>query len=150
MSTLVHAIFGYFFLLLIVRILARRPGAQMTPFEFVLIFLMGGVIILSTAGDDRSITNCYGGVIVICMMHRLVNRVKQRSPRWGAIIDGTPVVLLKDDRWQSYSMNQTRVDDADVMASARTKGIKSLDQIKYAVLERNGAITVIKKSDTES
>lgn len=122
----------------------------MTPFEFVLIFLMGGVIILSTAGDDRSITNCYGGVIVICMMHRLVNRVKQRSPRWGAIIDGTPVVLLKDDRWQSYSMNQTRVDDADVMASARTKGIKSLDQIKYAVLERNGAITVIKKSDTES
>ncbi len=39
----------------------------------------------------------------------------------------------------------TRVDDMDVMAAARTKGIKRLDQIKYAVLERNGAISIVKK-----
>jgi uncharacterized membrane protein YcaP (DUF421 family) len=146
MYTLIHAVFGYLFLLLMVRILARRPGAQMTPFEFVLIFLLGGVIILSTAGDDRSMTNCYGGVIVICMMHRFMGWLKQRSPRIGAIIDGTPVLLLKDERWQSASMDQTRVDDNDVMAAARGKGIKTLAQIKYAVLERNGAITVIKKN----
>jgi uncharacterized membrane protein YcaP (DUF421 family) len=147
MYTLIHAVFGYLFLLLMVRILARRPGAQMTPFEFVLIFLLGGVIILSTAGDDRSMTNCYGGVIVICMMHRFMGWLKQRSPRIGAIIDGTPVLLLKDERWQSASMDQTRVDDNDVMAAARGKGIKTLAQIKYAVLERNGAITVIKKNN---
>jgi len=147
MYTLVHAIFGYFFLLLMVRILARRPGAQMTPFEFVLIFLLGGVIILATAGDDRSMTNCYGGVIVVCMMHRLMGWLKQRSPKLGAIIDGTPILLLKDNRWQSASMDQARIDDTDVMAAARTKGIKALDQIKYAVLERNGAITVIKKDE---
>jgi uncharacterized membrane protein YcaP (DUF421 family) len=91
-------------------------------------------------------TNCYGGVIVICMMHRFMGWLKQRSPRIGAIIDGTPVLLLKDERWQSASMDQTRVDDNDVMAAARGKGIKTLAQIKYAVLERNGAITVIKKN----
>jgi uncharacterized membrane protein YcaP (DUF421 family) len=147
MYTFVHAIFGYLFLLLMVRILARRPGAQMTPFEFVLIFLLGGVIILATAGDDRSMTNCYGGVIVVCMMHRLMGWLKQRSPKLGAIIDGTPILLLKDNRWQSASMDQARIDDTDVMAAARAKGLKTLDQIKYAVLERNGAITVIKKDE---
>ena len=76
MYTVVHAIVGYLFLLLIVRVLSRRPGAQMTPFEFVLIFLMGGVIILATAGDDRSMTNCFGGVITIGLMHRTVFVVK--------------------------------------------------------------------------
>lgn len=116
----------------------------MTPFEFVLIFLLGGVIILATAGDDRSMTNCYGGVIIICMLHRLIGRWKQNSPRLGAIIDGTPILLLKDGRWQAASMDQSRVDDTDVMAAARTKGIKTLDQIKYAVLERNGAVSIIK------
>jgi uncharacterized membrane protein YcaP (DUF421 family) len=145
MYTLIHAIIGYFFLLLIVRIFARRPGAQMTPFEFVLIFLIGGVIILSTAGDDRSITNCYGAVIVICLMHRLVGQVKQHSPRLGRIIDGTPVLLLKDGQWQVTSMKGVRIDDTDVMAAAREKGIKTLNDIKYAVLERNGAITVIER-----
>lgn len=145
MGTLIHAVVGYLFLLLVVRTLARRPGAQMTPFEFVLIFLIGGIIILATAGEDRSITNCYGGVIIVCLMHRFFGWVKMRSKRFGAIIDGTPVLLLKNGQWQAQSMQQTRVADMDVMASARGKGIRTLDQIKYAVLERNGSISTIKK-----
>jgi uncharacterized membrane protein YcaP (DUF421 family) len=146
MYTLLHAVLGYLFLTLMIRILARRPGAQMTPFEFVLVFLVGGVIILATVGDDRSITNCYGGVIAICLMHRLVNRLKQRSPRWADLIDGKPILLLQNGEWQTSSMKQAHVDDMDVMAAARGKGIRTLGQIKYAVLERNGGISIIKKS----
>jgi uncharacterized membrane protein YcaP (DUF421 family) len=146
MYTLLHAIIGYFFLTLMIRVLARRPGAQMTPFEFVLVFLVGGVIILATVGDDRSITNCYGGVIAICLMHRLVGRLKQRSSRWADLIDGKPILLLQNGEWQTTSMKQAHVDDMDVMAAARGKGIRTLDQIKYAVLERNGGISIIKKS----
>lgn len=146
MYTLLHAVFGYFFLTLMIRILKRRPGAQMTPFEFVLIFLVGGVIILSTVGDDHSMTNCYGAVIAICLMHRLVGILKQRSPRWASIIDGTPILLIKDGEWQASSMKQAHLDDMDVMAAARGKNIRTLDQIKYAVLERNGAISIIRKT----
>jgi len=145
MYTLLHAVLGYFFLTLMIRILARRPGAQMTPFEFVLVFLVGGVIILATVGDDHSITNCYGGVIAICLMHRLVGRLKQRSPRWADIIDGKPILLLQNGEWQTSSMKQAHVDDMDVMAAAREKGVRTLDDIKYAVLERNGGISIIKK-----
>ncbi len=119
----------------------------MTPFEFVLIFLMGGVIILATAGDDRSMTNCFGGVITIGLMHRTVFVVKQRYPRLGAIIDGTPILLLENGQWQTNDMRKARVQDTDVMASARTKGVKTLDQIQYAILERNGAISIIQKED---
>ncbi|HEX4771945.1 MAG TPA: YetF domain-containing protein [Bryobacteraceae bacterium] len=147
MHTPVYAAIGYLFLLLIVRSLKRRPGAQMTPFEFVLIFLVGGVIILATAGNDRSMTNCWGGVIVICLMHRLTGQLKQRSRKLGAIIDGTPVLLLSKGQWQTRDMKAMHIDDADVMAAAREKGLKTLDQIKYAVLERNGGISIIKKSE---
>ncbi len=58
MATIIHAVLGYLFLLLVVRVLSRRPGGQLTLFEFVIVFLIGGVIILSTVGKDRSITNC--------------------------------------------------------------------------------------------
>jgi hypothetical protein len=50
MSTIIHAILGYIFLLLIVRLLSRRPGGQLTLFEFVIVFLIGGLIILGTHG----------------------------------------------------------------------------------------------------
>jgi len=146
MYTIIHAILGYFFLLFTVRILSRRPGGQMTLFEFVIVFLIGGVIILSTVGDDRSITNCVGAVIVIGLMHGLVSWAKTKSPRLGAIIDGTPLVILKDDEWQDEITKGMRLDANDVMAAARTKGMKDLSQIKYAILERNGTISIIKKS----
>lgn len=144
MYTVIHAIIGYFFLLLTVRVLCRRPGAQMTPFEFVLIFLIGGVIILATMGNDRSETNSVCAVITVGLMHRLVSWLKVRFPRFGLVVDGTPLVLLKNRQWQSEVMENMRLQDMDVMAAARTKGVKTLDQIKYAILERNGGISIIK------
>ncbi len=144
MYTVIHAIIGYFFLLFTVRLLTRRPGAQMTPFEFVLVFLMGGVIILSTVGNDRSETNSVCAVLTIGLLHRSVSWLKTRFPRFGAIADGTPLVLLQNGRWQTEVMRRMRMEDDDVMAAARTKGVKTLDGIKYAILERNGGISIIK------
>lgn len=145
MSTIFHAIAGYFFLLLTVRVLSRRPGAQLTIFEFVLIFLIGGVIILATVGDDRSETNAVCAVLTIGLMHRLVSFIKARYPRIDKWLDGIPLVLLKDGEWQTDIMGRMRMQDTDVMAAARENGVKTLDQIKYAILERNGSISIIQK-----
>ena len=65
MYTILHAIGGYFFLLFTVRVLSRRPGAQMTLFEFVIVFLLGGIIILSTVGNDVSETNSVCAVLTV-------------------------------------------------------------------------------------
>jgi uncharacterized membrane protein YcaP (DUF421 family) len=73
MSTIIHAVLGYIFLLLVVRVLSRRPGAQLTLFEFVIVFLIGGVIILATVGNDRSGTNCATAIIAVGLMHRSVS-----------------------------------------------------------------------------
>lgn len=143
MYTIVHAIVGYFILLLTVRVLVRRPGAQLTPFEFVIIFLIGGIIILATVGDDHSVTNCTCGIITIGLVHRLVALLRSRSERARAWIDGRPMVLLRGGQWQLEAMEGLRVDPDDVMAAARAKGIRSLDEIKYAVVERNGSISII-------
>ena len=144
MATILHCVAGYFFLLLTVRVLTRRPGAQMTLFEFVIVFLVGGVIILATVGHDRSVTNCTLAVIVVGLLHRLVSGAKTKWPGVADIIDGKPLVLYKRGAWQEQTMQGMKLAPEDVLASARTKGIKSLEQIDYAVLERNGAISVIK------
>lgn len=146
MYTITHAIAGYFFLLLTVRVLTRRPGAQLTPFEFVIVFLIGGVIILATVGDDKSVTNCVCAIITIVLLHQGVSWLRTKYRRIGQMIDGLPLVLIADGQWQTEAMAATHVEDADVMATARTKGVKDLAGIKYAVLERNGAISIIKAS----
>lgn len=145
MSTIVHAIIGYFILLFTVRILRRRAGAQMTMFEFVLIFLMGGIIILSTVGNDRSVTNCTCAVIVVGFMHRSVAWAKSKSPRLGAILDGTPVVAIRKGEWQPDVVHATGLRREDIEAAARGVGVTRIEDIDYAIVERNGHISVIKK-----
>ena len=72
MSTSLHAVAGYFFLPLVGRALTRRLGGQLTLGDFVTVF-DGGVIILSTVGNDRSLTNCYCAVMAVGLMHRFVS-----------------------------------------------------------------------------
>jgi uncharacterized membrane protein YcaP (DUF421 family) len=145
MSMILHAIFGYIFLTAMVRVLIRRPGAQMTQLEFVLVFLMGGVIILSTVGQDHSLTNCTCAVLAVGCMHRVTSGLKIRYPRFGALVDGTPLLLIRRGQWQQETMAGMHMAPEDVMAAARTKGIRSMDDVEYAVLERNGGISVIEK-----
>ena len=147
MATILHAIAGYFFLLLTVRVLTRRPGGQMTLFEFVIVFLIGGVIILATVGPDR--TNCLTAILTVGLLHRLVAYAKSFSPRFGAIVDGTPLVVLRDGAWQNEIMRGMKLAPEDVMAAARLKGLKSIFDVKYAILERNGTISIIENESDD-
>ncbi len=149
MGTILHAIAGYFFLVLVVRVLTRRPGGQLTLGDFVLVFLMGGVIILSTVGNDRSLTNCTCGVITVGLLHRVVSYAKVRSPRIGAIIDGTPVVVMQRGEWKDDAANSLSVGRADLEAAARVAGLRSVDEVDYAVVERNGGFSIIKKDKSK-
>ena len=119
----------------------------MTLFEFVLVFLMGGVIILSTVGNDRSVTNCTCPVTSVAAMHRFTSWLKMRSPLFGRLVGGTPLLLVKHGEIQTKVCRGMRLDPEDIMASARLNGLRNFDQIDYAVLERNGGISIIKKED---
>ncbi len=143
MYTISHAVIGYFLLLLVVRVLSRRPGGQLTPFEFVIVFLIGGLIILATVGDDKSITNCVCAILTIGLMHRLTARVRARWHRFSLVSDGLPLVLLNRGRWHSEAMREMRLHDDDVMAAARSKGLRNLEGVRYAVLERVGTISIL-------
>lgn len=146
MPSIVHAVIGYFVLLLVVRILKRRAGAQMTMFEFVLVFLMGGIIILSTVGNDRSMTNATCSVIAVGFIHRLLGWGKSKSPRVGALLDGTPVVVLRKGEWQQDAMRATNIRREDIEAALRNRGVASLREVDYAVVERNGQISILTKA----
>jgi uncharacterized membrane protein YcaP (DUF421 family) len=145
MDTIIRAVIGYFILLLVVRVLKRRAGSQMTLFEFVLVFLIGGVIILSTVGQDRSVTNCTCAVIAVGFVHRCVAWAKSRNATLGTLIDGTPLVLIKKGAWQEDVVHGMGIRPEDVAAAARARGITSLNDVDYAVLERNGGISIVPK-----
>lgn len=149
LASLARAAFGYLFLILIVRTAGRRPGKQLTPFEFVLIFYLGGLMLTAVVREEASLTSAFCQILMIGLTHYAVVLVRSRSPRIAQLLDGTPLTLLEGGFWRASTMQRMRVADDDVMEMARGQGLKSLDEIDTAVLERNGMITIIPKPDAK-
>ncbi len=145
--TVVRAVFGYVFLVFIVRIVGRRPGKQLTPFEFVLVFFLGGITLTGMVGTEVSLTNALCQIIAVGMAHTVLTWLRSHSEWWTKALDGTALILLEGGYWRSRTMLKMRIADDDVMAMARDKGIRTLSEIDTAVLERNGGMSVLKKQD---
>ena len=143
MVAVLRAWFFYFFLIFITRVVGRRPGKQLAPFEFVLVFFMGGLALTAMVGNEASLTNSLIEITAVAAAHALVTLVRMASPRLARLIDGTPLILLENHQWRKETLIRKRVQDDDVMAMARGQGLSTLDQIRKAVLERNGEITII-------
>lgn len=125
----------------------RRPGKQLTPFEFVFVFFVGGVTLTPMVGNDRSLINAVTIIATIAITHFLIAWLRECFSAFGRVVDGTPLVLLKKGEWQADTMRRMRLADDDVMAMARDQGLERLEQIDYAILERNGEISIIPASE---
>ena len=149
MAAVLRAFLGYFLLVFLMRIVGRRPGKQLTPMEFVLIFFSGGLTLTAMVSDEISLTNALCQIVTISCAHYVLAWAKQRSPAVGRFIDGTPLLLLGKGRIQTETLQKMRLHSNDIMAAARDQGLKTLDQIQYAFLERNGEISIIKADGGE-
>jgi len=83
MGAVFRAVFGYCFLVFMVRIVGRRPGEQITPFDFVLIFFMGGLTLTPMVGDDRSIVNALCIITTLAVTHFAIAWLKHKFAWFG-------------------------------------------------------------------
>jgi uncharacterized membrane protein YcaP (DUF421 family) len=118
----------------------------MTPFEFVLVFFMGGLALTAMVGNEVSFTNALCQIIAIAIGHYAVAWGRQRSPRFARLIDGTPLILLEKGSWRTETLQHMGIADDDIMAAARDSAIPNLESLDVAVLERNGEISVRARS----
>ena len=144
MTTLVRALAIYFALLLILRLSGKRTLAQITTFDFVLLLILGESTQQALIGNDFSITT---GVLLIASLvgiDQTLSFVKRRSRRLSELLEGAPLIILENGRPIAERLRGSRVDENDILAAARERqGLERLDQIKYAVLERSGGITIV-------
>jgi uncharacterized membrane protein YcaP (DUF421 family) len=144
-SIVLRAAGGYLLLLLAVRLIGRRTASMMAPFDLVLLFLFGGITIGAIVGEDHSFVGAVSAVFTIGLMHVLVSWAKSRFPALGRIVDGTPVVVYERGHWNWGRMKALRLTEQDVMAAARQRGLERLEQVLYAIAERDGKIAIVEQ-----
>ncbi len=144
METVFRAAIVYLLLLVVFRLSGKRSLAQITSFDFVLLLIIGEAVQQGLLGEDFSLTSAMLIVVTLVGMDIGISLIKQRSPWIDKIVDSVPLILVEEGRLHEDRMQKARVDLEDILAAAReTQGLERLDQIKYAILERSGGISVI-------
>ncbi|MCC2658090.1 MAG: hypothetical protein K0Q76_3198 [Panacagrimonas sp.] len=151
METVLRAITLYALLLVIFRISGKRSLAQITTFDFVLLLVIGEATQQALIGNDFSITSAALAIITLTVIDIGLAWIKHRSPRADRWLDDVPIVIVEHGRPLESRMRNERVDVADVLAAAREHhGLERLSQIRYAVLERNGEISIVPEKSADS
>ncbi|MGE0543686.1 MAG: DUF421 domain-containing protein [Dehalococcoidia bacterium] len=146
MDSIVRAIAVYLFLMVVFRIAGRRTLGDLTAFDLVLVLIVSEAIQQALLDNDNSMTNGFLVVLTLVGLNVLLSLIKQRSHTVEKLLDGVPTILVDEGQPLTDRMNRARVDIEDVMQAARQlQGLERLDQIRYAVLERTGGITIIPK-----
>ncbi len=136
----------YALLLVIFRIAGKRSLAQITTFDFVLLLVIGEATQQALLGNDFSMTNALIVIITLLMLDIGLSLAQGRWPRLEPLMDDVPVLLVEDGNVLQKRLDKSRISEADIMHAARSlQGLERMDQVKYAVLERTGEISIIPK-----
>lgn len=134
----------YFFLLIVFRIMGKKTLKETTAFDFVLLLIISEVTQQALVGDDYSLTGA--GILILTLISSdlVLTFLRTKFPILDKITDGTPLLIVDHGKPLKNRMEKCQVDEDDIMHAARlTRGIEKMEQIKYAVLERDGSISII-------
>ena len=146
MEAVIRAATLYFILMIIFRLTGKRTMSQATTFDMVVLLVISEAVQNFLVDQDHSFTHMLLVVMTLLGLDVVLSLIKQKSPTIEKWMDGVPVVLVEDGKLLEDRMQKSRVDTSDILEAARqTQGLERMDQIKYAILERTGGISIVPK-----
>lgn len=137
----------YAFLLALLRITGKRQVGQLAPFDLVLLLVLSNAVQNSMTGGDNSLT---GGLITattLVALNWVISNATYRSKRLEAMIEGRPQVLIHNSKLHDDVMSKAKLTHHELQAALRRAGCTGIEQVHIAVLENNGAISVVPRRD---
>ena len=134
----------YLFLVVVFKVAGRRALLQMTSFDLILLLIISEATQQALLGQDFSVTGAMITSTALVVVDIIFGLMKKYFSPVENILDGTPVILVENGVPLADKLKKVDVSCDDVLVPARqNNGINEISQIKYAILERNGHISII-------
>lgn len=150
MDIVIRATVMFFALYLLVRVMGKRELAQMTPFELIVLVVLGDLIQQGVTHNDFSLTGAILAIVTMAFWALALSWMTYCFPRAEAILDGEPRVVVRDGRIVRENLHRDRLTHAEILSEMRLAGIARLGDVAWAILEPQGKMSFIKREAAES
>lgn len=145
-SIVLRTVVVYVFILVGFRLSGKREVGQLAPYDFALILLIANAVQNAMTGPDFSVQGGLLAAAVLLAGNYVVSLLPLRGKRWGRLLGGSPTVLIQDGGFVDPHLKREHLDREDVEMAIREHGIESVKDVKLAVLETDGSISVVPTS----
>lgn len=143
LQILVRSLLVYVGVLVGLRLMGKRELGQMTVFDLVVILLIANAVQNAMVGADVSIQGGLLAAAVLLAANRVVAALRIHSGVWGRLIEGTPTVLVQEGEFLEAALRKEGLERQQVEMAMREHGIDSLEQVRLAILETDGSISIV-------
>ncbi len=144
---IIRPVLVYVALLLAFRFLSKRDLTQNTTFDLLIVLLLSNVVQNALIGEDNSILGSLAGAATLLLLSTGLNRLSAKSIKARRLLEGEPILLVHNGRLLDDNMLKYAVSRADLNAGLRGQNMITLEDVRYAFLELDGTISVIRKSE---
>jgi uncharacterized membrane protein YcaP (DUF421 family) len=144
----VRGLIVYAALVLGLRLAGKRELGQMTPFDLVVILLIANAVQNAMVGPDTSVSGGLVAVGTLLAVNFAWSRLSTAVPGLRRLAQGEPVLLMADGRLLADHMRRAGIDSRELEQAAREHGVPGLGEVRQAVLEVNGSISIIPSTAT--
>ena len=125
------------------RLTGKRELGQMTVFDLVVILLIANAVQNAMVGPDTSVTGGIIAAFVLLAINAVVSRLRLRGRAWGRLLEGTPTVLIHNGDFVSPNLEKEGIERDQLEMAMREHGVDSVRDVKLAVLEVDGSISIV-------
>ena len=141
-----RSIVVYLFLLAAFRFTGKRQVGQLTPFDLIVLLIISNVVQNAVIGNDNSLGGGLLGAATILVLNYAIAEVAYRSKRARRLLEAEPTLLIHNGRILHENLQRERVTIDELFAALRRNGVVEASKVRVAVLEENGAISVIPRT----
>jgi uncharacterized membrane protein YcaP (DUF421 family) len=143
----IRAAVMFLFLWGVTRAVGRSTLGELSTFELLLYVPMGDLVQQSVTQQDYSLTSGVLTISVFALFTTALSWTQWRFPRTRSLINGKPIVIIRDGLALSEALRQQRLSMADLLAAARQQGIRSVGDVDLAIFENDGRISFFTRND---
>lgn len=130
-------------LLAVTRGLPRRTITDLAPFELLLLVVLGDIVQQGITQEDYSLTGTVLAVSTIAGWSLVLTYVTWRWRRVADIVDGVPLVIVRDGQFVMEALRVERLPTQEVLEAARQQGLSDLSEVRLGILEPSGRISFL-------
>jgi uncharacterized membrane protein YcaP (DUF421 family) len=138
----------FFFIFLVTRVAGKRELSSMEPFDLILLVVIGDLVQQGITQSDYSVTGALIVISTITVLTVTLSFVNFRLRFLRGVLEGQPVVLVENGRVLDRNMRRERITREELEAEGRQQQVTSIDEMRWAVLETSGRISIIPSSSS--